>query len=162
MHKKGRKKLLSVRVAESTAFQCSKVLDSYGDAYPISYYEDFRLERHEADVQVQSEVLHRLFFSFFIFAIHLRAGPSPQRQRHRCSTFFLHDPLLRSSPGRRRGLWRKAMLHRRLYRRQGPARRTVTKKKEEKKKPRSTSGWTQTRAPLNASSASYLSSLKSL
>jgi hypothetical protein len=31
--------MLSVRVAKSTAFQCLKVLESYSDTYPISYYE---------------------------------------------------------------------------------------------------------------------------
>jgi hypothetical protein len=36
--------MLSVRIAKSMAFQRSKVLDSYSDTYPISYYEDFSLK----------------------------------------------------------------------------------------------------------------------
>jgi hypothetical protein len=41
-------KLLSVRVAELTSFQRSKVLDIDDDTYPIiSRYRDFSLELHE-------------------------------------------------------------------------------------------------------------------
>jgi hypothetical protein len=36
--------MLSVRIAKSMAFQRSKVLDSYSDTYPISYYGDFSLK----------------------------------------------------------------------------------------------------------------------
>jgi hypothetical protein len=41
-------KLLSMRIAELTTFQRSKVLDVGDDTYPIiSRYRDFILERHE-------------------------------------------------------------------------------------------------------------------
>jgi hypothetical protein len=41
--------MLSVRVVELTAFQCSKVHDVDDGTYPIiSRYKDFSLERHEA------------------------------------------------------------------------------------------------------------------
>jgi hypothetical protein len=44
------KKLLSVRVAELMAFQCSKVLDVDNDTYPIiSRYRYFNLKRHETN-----------------------------------------------------------------------------------------------------------------
>jgi hypothetical protein len=48
--KKIEKKLLSMRVAELTAFQRSKILDVDDDTYPIiSYYRYFSLERHETN-----------------------------------------------------------------------------------------------------------------
>jgi len=34
-------------VNSCTAFGLAKVLDSYGDSFPISHYKDFSFERHE-------------------------------------------------------------------------------------------------------------------
>jgi hypothetical protein len=48
--KKNKEKLLSVRVAELTAFQHSKVLDVDDDTYPIiSRYRYFSVKRHETN-----------------------------------------------------------------------------------------------------------------
>jgi hypothetical protein len=48
--KKNKEKLLSVRVAELTAFQRSKVLDVDDDTYPIiSRYRYFSVKRHETN-----------------------------------------------------------------------------------------------------------------
>jgi hypothetical protein len=48
--KKYKEKLLSVRVAELTAFQRSKVLDVDDDTYPIiSRYRYFNVKRHETN-----------------------------------------------------------------------------------------------------------------
>jgi hypothetical protein len=50
--KKEKEKLLSMHVAELTAFQCSKVFDVDDDTYQIiSRYRYFSLERHETNRQ---------------------------------------------------------------------------------------------------------------
>jgi hypothetical protein len=71
-----KKKLLSVRVAELTAFQRSKVLEVDDDTYPIiSLYRDFSLKRHEAyrhSSELVSESIQMKLCCFFLLDIFMR------------------------------------------------------------------------------------------
>jgi hypothetical protein len=69
--------LLSVCVAELTAFQCSKVLDVDDDTYPIiSRYRDFSLKRHEAHRHsselVSESIQTKLCCFFFLDMLFMR------------------------------------------------------------------------------------------
>jgi hypothetical protein len=106
-----------VRVAELTAFQCSKVLDVYDDTYPIiSRYRYFSLERHETSrhsSELGSQSIQIKLYCFFFLDI-----------------FFMRDNNLLSWTQKHRP-WRNKVLSCFFYHRKMPCTHNDGKEEEE-------------------------------